>query len=340
MPPTYLAEHVLEPLQPLDLALTLSVVQRGASDPTLRIEEAAGATRVHVAARVGEVSGGGVAAILEQRGGPGTAGPAGPRFRAPIRVRAWGPEPAEVEAFLRAAPALVGLEDDWAPFTGSEAYRLIPEAARAGFRRRPGLRLPATGQVVKQTITAIFEQRVTSGEAIGAWQRLVRRHGEVPPPPPAGLPGLPEGMRVFPRPADWLAVPSWEWHRHGVDVHRARAVRRLAELAPSLSRFGEGASPGELARALAGVPGVGPWTIAEAMQRSHGLPDAVSVGDYHLAHRICVALEGRRGDDDRMLELLAPWRGNRQRVVRILLLTGAREQKHGPRLAPGAHRLV
>lgn len=340
MPSSYLAERVLEPQEPLDLALTLSVVQRGASDPTLRIESVGAATRVHVAARVGEVSGGGVAAVLEQRGASGISGPAGSRFRAPIRVRAWGPEAADVEAFLRAVPALVGLHDDWAPFTGSAAYQLIPAGARAGFRRRPGLRLPSTGQIIKQTISAIFEQRVTVGEAIGAWQRLSRRHGDPVPEPPPGMPGLPEDMRVFPRPEAWLSIPSWEWHRHGVDIHRTTSVRRLTELAPSLSRYGEGASPAELARALAGVPGVGPWTIAEAMQRSHGLPDAVSVGDYHLAHRICVALEGRRGDDDRMLELLAPWRGNRQRVVRILLLAGTRDQRKGPRLAPRAHRLI
>ena len=70
------------------------------------------------------------------------------------------------------------------------------------------------------------------------------------------------------------------------------------------------------------IPGVGVWTAAETLQRSHGRPGPVSVGDYHLAHYVGEALIGRRVDDDGMLELLEPWTGQRQRVVRLILASG------------------
>jgi hypothetical protein len=52
------------------------------------------------------------------------------------------------------------------------------------------------------------------------------------------------------------------------------------------------------------------------------------------------ALAGRRVDDDGMLELLEPWRGHRQRVVRLLRLGGERPPKRGPRMAPTNYRAI
>ena len=58
--------------------------------------------------------------------------------------------------------------------------------------------------------------------------------------------------------------------------------------------------------ALRTVPGIGVWTAAETVQRAHGDPDTVSVGDYHLAALVGWALIGEPVDDDGMLELLSP----------------------------------
>jgi hypothetical protein len=63
------------------------------------------------------------------------------------------------------------------------------------------------------------------------------------------------------------------------------------------------------------------------------------VGDYHLKNIVGWALAGRRHtDDEGMLQLLEPWRGQRQRVVRLLLAGGARRPRRGPRTAPTDHR--
>ena len=51
------------------------------------------------------------------------------------------------------------------------------------------------------------------------------------------------------------------------------------------------------------------------------------------------ALTGRLGvDDDGMLELLEPWRGHRQRIIRLIGTSGARKPRHGPRMTIQDHR--
>ena len=65
-----------------------------------------------------------------------------------------------------------------------------------------------------------------------------------------------------------------------------------------------------------------------------GDADAVSVGDYHLPSLVSWALAGeRRGTDERMLELLAPFAGHRGRVIRLLAGAGS-SRPDALRMAP------
>jgi 3-methyladenine DNA glycosylase/8-oxoguanine DNA glycosylase len=89
---------------------------------------------------------------------------------------------------------------------------------------------------------------------------------------------------------------------------------------------------------LTSLRGVGAWTAAETRIRAFGDPDAVSVGDYHLAHQVGYALTGSRADDEGMLELLEPWAGQRQRVIRLIGVSGVHEPRRGPRMHPEDHR--
>jgi 3-methyladenine DNA glycosylase/8-oxoguanine DNA glycosylase len=85
-------------------------------------------------------------------------------------------------------------------------------------------------------------------------------------------------------------------------------------------------------RRLLAFPGVGQWTAAEVASVALGDPDAVSVGDFHLKHQVAWALAGEpRGTDERMLELLEPWRGQRGRVVRLLGRSGLAAPRFGPK---------
>jgi 3-methyladenine DNA glycosylase/8-oxoguanine DNA glycosylase len=95
-----------------------------------------------------------------------------------------------------------------------------------------------------------------------------------------------------------------------------------------------GSLPGEQAdRLLRSLPGIGPWTAAEIRQRAFGDADAVSVGDYHIPAQVGWVLTGEPADDDRMLELLAPYAGQRYRVTRMIELSGQGPPRRGARMS-------
>jgi 3-methyladenine DNA glycosylase/8-oxoguanine DNA glycosylase len=241
-----------------------------------------------------------------------------------LSARAGGVYPAArgpgAEHAIAGVPALLGAEDDDTGFDPTRHPRVAELHHRA-----PGLRLTRAGRILPFLIPTVLAQKVTGIEAKRAWRELVRRHGE-PAPGPAPL-----GMRVAPTAAVWRRVPSWEWHRAGVGPQRSDTVMRIARVGESLERAADD-TIGDAERKLRSIPGIGVWTAAETLQRSHGDPDAVSVGDFHVSKRVGWALIGQRVDDDGMLELLEPWRGHRQRVVRLIEAAGIGYERHGPRM--------
>jgi 3-methyladenine DNA glycosylase/8-oxoguanine DNA glycosylase len=235
-----------------------------------------------------------------------------------VQAQAWGPG---ADWLLDRLPLLLGARDDWSTLDLAGQPRL-----RDVLRRRPGMRLPATGLVLDTLVPTVLEQRVTGNDARRAWRLLLHRFGQ-----PA--PGPMTGMRVPPSPRVLLDIPTWDWHRLGVDSARQRAVRAAATVASRLEECVDLAPSAALAR-LRVVPGIGIWTAAETAQRAFGDPDAVSVGDYHVKDIVVHFLTGRpRGSDAEMLELLEPWAGQRQRVVRLIELAGVGKPRFGPRLA-------
>jgi 3-methyladenine DNA glycosylase/8-oxoguanine DNA glycosylase len=242
-------------------------------------------------------------------------------------AEAWGPG---ADWLLEHLPALLGEGDDPAAFT--PRHRLLA----ASQRRRPGLRLTRTGLVLESLIPSILEQKVTTDEAYRAWRLLVRKYGEPAPGPSPyalGRGGTPtDRMSVMPDPRTWALIPSWEWHRAGVDNKRASTILRAVRVA---RRMEEAAAmdPRQARERLELIPGIGPWTSAETVQRSNGAPDAVTVGDLHLPGIVGYALAGRReADDAEMLALLEPYAGQRHRAARLILLSGRIPPRRKPRM--------
>jgi 3-methyladenine DNA glycosylase/8-oxoguanine DNA glycosylase len=295
-------ESTYAPRERVDLRQTLAPIGRGSHDPTFLWE--------------------GANAWLTLRT---PDGPATLHLRAgdDIRVTAWG---AGAERALAAVPALLGAGDDWSGLDLG-AHELLRETRR----RMPGLRLARTGRPFAALVPSILEQKVTSLEALRSWRRLVTKFGEEAPGP------APLGMRVIPEGDAWKRIPSWEWHLAGVGPARSATVVRAASVASSLERCGAESAEVAVAR-LRSVAGIGVWTAAETVQRSHGSADHVSVGDYHLAAFVGWALVGSPVDDDGMLQLLEPWAGHRQRVVRLLLASGFRAPRFGPKATIQDHR--
>ncbi|MGV8877108.1 MAG: DNA-3-methyladenine glycosylase family protein [Rhodoglobus sp.] len=293
------------PGRPVDVRATLQPLRRGSGDPTMRVDES-GTWRTMLTPH-----GAATLHVVQQQ--------------SHVDCTAWG---AGAEWAIAAVPELLGQGDDWQGLDVSA----LPFAAEAQ-RRNPGLRLTRTTLVFEALVMAILEQKVTGIEAKRAWRLLVTAHG-TPAPGPA-----PAGMRVVPAPQGWAQIPSWQWHRAGVGPQRSATVMRATRVAASLERTADwGRGGARVHRALQSIVGVGVWTAAETAQRAHGDPDSPSVGDYHLAAAVGWALIGEPVDDERMLELLEPWRGHRQRVVRLIMASGFRKPMFGPRMTIQDHR--
>ncbi len=299
--------RVWRPGRPVDVAATLGVLRHGSSDPAYRVVGAATwwATRTS--------------------GEPTTLSLRVDAVGAEVVAEAWG-DTAEV--LLDELPSLLGADDDPSGFVAH--HPVVQRACRS----HPGWRPPTTGRVFEALAPAVLEQKVTGREASRSWRALLTTYGDPAPGP------TPTPMRVPPTPSSWAAIPEWEWYRAGVTPHRARALRRAANVGTAIEATRSG-PPAQAEVVLRSVPGVGVWTSAEVRQRAFGDPDTVSVGDFHLARQVCFALTGdpgARGDDARMLELLEPYRGHRYRVQRLLELAGVNAPRRGPRYAPPAHR--
>ncbi|MGW6533568.1 DNA-3-methyladenine glycosylase family protein [Streptomyces venezuelae] len=289
-----------QPPYPLDLGLTLGPLRRGPGDPTFRT-----------------TPDGSVWRASRTPLGPGTLRVAA--RGGSVEAEAWGPGAAWL---LDGLPALLGATDD--PELFAPRHRLVAMTAH----RRPGLRLLRTGLVLESLIPSILEQKITTEEAYRAWRLLVRKYGEpAPGPTPAQA-----RMHVMPDPRTWALIPSWEWHKAGVDNKRSSTILRAVARAGRLEEAASMEPPRAQSR-LELIPGIGPWTSAETVQRSNGAPDSVTVGDVHLPGIIGHALaDNRDANDEDMLALLAPYEGQRHRAARLILLSGRTPPRRDPKM--------
>jgi 3-methyladenine DNA glycosylase/8-oxoguanine DNA glycosylase len=283
---------------PLDLGATLGPLVHGRADRSIRLSHA----EAWIALRT-------------------SSGPATLRvgLLAPTRARltAWGPGADEA---LDRAPALVGELD--------EPERLVAHhpLIRRLQRTHVGLRLPRLGSVLHTLVPAILEQKVTGTEAFRAYAALQRAVCE-PAPGPRDA-----GLLLPPEPGRLAGLPYHAFHPFGIERRRADTIRRAAAVAGWLEAARDA---DDAARRLRSLAGIGPWTTAEVLRSTFGDPDAVSVGDFHIPNSVAWALGGEpRGTDERMLELLEPYRGQRGRVQRLLEVGRITAPRYGPRMAP------
>ena len=281
----------------LQLHLTLAPLRHGHGDPTIRFDG-------NVVWRATRTAQGPATIRIEP-------------LRDGYRVLAWG---AGADHALAALPALLGERDE------PESFRPVHPLLRELHRRNPGLRFGRTDAVLESLIPAVIEQKVTGIEARAAYRALVYRFGERAPGP--------RGLWLAPTAEVLARIPYYDLHPLGLEQRRATVLRRAAEKATWLESAGSLEPTAALAR-LRSILGIGPWTAAETARSAFGDPDAVSVGDYHLPNLASWVLAGEpRGTDERMLELLEPYRGQRARAMRLLELSGLGPPKYGPRMTP------
>ncbi|HET6792677.1 MAG TPA: DNA-3-methyladenine glycosylase 2 family protein [Actinomycetota bacterium] len=281
--------------EPYDLAGTLFPLRRGTGDPTMRI---VGRTTW----RAARTPDGPVTLLLEQMNGS-------------VRATAWG---AGASWALEHAPGLIGAEDD------ASAFEAHDDVMARVWKEHRAVRLTRALDVVRTLVAAILEQKVVGMEARRAWRRMTIALSE--PAPGEG------GLMLPADPATVAEVPYYRFHPWGVERRRAEVIRAVCARAASLEALAD-VPFDEARRRLEAMPGIGPWTASEVMRLSFGDPDAVSVGDYHLPDIVGWALAGEeRGTDERMLELLEPYRGQRGRVQVLLERSQIIPPAYGPRM--------
>jgi 3-methyladenine DNA glycosylase/8-oxoguanine DNA glycosylase len=280
-----------EPRRPLDLSRTLTPIGYG---PSMRHQDGA----IWRATRTPE----GAATIrLEHRDGH-------------VDATAWG---AGAQWAVDHAALLCGEEDDDTGF--APAHPLIARL----HREIRGIRMVRTMSVFEALVPCVILQLVTTEQARESYQHLVNALGE-PAPGPISL-------KLPPAPQTLAQTPYWAFHRFNIERRRADIIIRAARSAKRLEEAATMEMPAAYAR-LRAFPGVGPWTAAKVASVALGDADAVPLGDYHLPHVVGYALEGTpRSTDERMLELLEPYRGHRQRVIRLLTTAGIGAPRFGPK---------
>jgi hypothetical protein len=233
-----------------------------------------------------------------------------------VDAQAWGPG---ADWMLDQVPRMIGDDDP-----GFECPDDAHPAVAAAHRNHRGLRIGASGTLYHELLPVILAQRVTGGEAVRQWQRLAVRLGKPAPGPDPTL-------RLPPDPQSLLGKPAWWFHPFGVEAKRADALRTVARYATRIDQWCA-LSPVDASAKLVLLRGIGAWTIGSALGPAMGDPDAVPVGDFHIPNMVAWALAGEpRGTDARMLELLAPYSGQRGRVITLLGRNGNAAPAFGPR---------
>jgi 3-methyladenine DNA glycosylase/8-oxoguanine DNA glycosylase len=280
--------------RPLDLGLTLGVLRDGAGDPCLRLHRG----RALRATRTPE---GPATLQLGLRDGE-------------LEAQAWGPGS---EWALEHVGDLVGMHDD------EDVPHPAHVVVRDLLRRFEGMRIGRTLCVFEALVPVIIGQKVAGREAVESYRALVRRYGEAAPGPP--------DLRLPPDPATLATLGYYDFHPLGIERRRAEALRSAAVEAPRLESL-EAGEPKAARRRLEALRGVGRWTSAHVARIALGDPDAVILDDWNLPHIVAYALaREERATDERMLELLAPYAGQRGRVQRLIVTGFGAAPRRGPR---------
>lgn len=181
-------------------------------------------------------------------------------------------------------------------------------------RRLRGIRLLRMPWSFDCAASVVLQQRVRFRDAMIGFRRIAERWGL-----------RTEHGVAFPTARTIAKLAPYEFERLGVDAKRARALVRLAR-EDVFSNFLSGTDHDRLRKRLRAIPGIGPWTTEMILGFGYGDADAVPVGDLHLPSLVCDTLAGEPGGgDDRMLELLEPYRGQRFRIIRLIWAMRFRE---------------
>jgi len=176
------------------------------------------------------------------------------------------------------------------------------QALAALIDKAPGRRVPRTVDAAEFSVRAVIGQQVSTAAASTHGARLARRYGEPVDDPAGGL------TRLFP---DMSTLAAAEPAAFALPASRRKTVQALARaIASGQVDLGAGADWERARSTLAGVPGVGPWTIEMIALRGLGDPDAFAPADLGVRRAAAaLRLPGSPVALTRRAEQWRPWRG-------------------------------
>jgi 3-methyladenine DNA glycosylase/8-oxoguanine DNA glycosylase len=196
---------------------------------------------------------------------------------------------------------------------GADTFRPDHPLLQRLSRRHRGLRLLRFPWAFDIAAAMVLQQRVRWQVGYADFRRVAVRWGTHTP---AGV--------AFPTSSQIAALSPAHIESLGIDPKRARALYLLAQADARHGFLQPDSEPTRATERMLAIRGIGPWTVGLTAGLAFGDPDAVPVGDLHIPSLVTSALAGEAdGTDERMLELLAAYPGQRFRVIR-LLLWGAR----------------
>ncbi|MFE5872092.1 AlkA N-terminal domain-containing protein [Streptomyces roseifaciens] len=227
----------------------------------------------------------GVAEVHEPRPGDG-------RHGAWLDCRLHLTDPRDLATAVQRVRRLFDLDAD--PYAVAERLGADP-LLRPLVEARPGLRSPGAADGEELAVRAVLGQQVTVAAAARLGERLVAAYGKPLPAPDGGL------THLFPEPAGLADAALDEL---GMPDARKRALRATATaLADGTVRLDPGADREEAARALLGLPGIGPWTAGYIRMRALGDPDVLLGDDAGVRHGLAAL-----GADPGAADAWRPWR--------------------------------
>ena len=181
---------MIEPHVPVQLAQTLGSLRRGAQDLSYRaLSRADGAERIWLTTRTPFHEFPAVLyieRIAEAIELPAALPSLHRLLMRPVRIRIWASYAVaeqqvqarfDLQALAQEMTYWLGLHDPAEQFGALSSFKALPPRIQQAWRQNPGLRLSASGQLDRQMLNAIVEQRITQTEAFRTLGWVLRKYG-------------------------------------------------------------------------------------------------------------------------------------------------------------------
>lgn len=217
---------------------------------------------------------------------------------------------------------LFGLHDQPEDFQPAGPAKRLVEKFR-------GTHLPVTPVLFPKLVQIILQQLVSWEDASASWRQMLKRYGQ---------PSAFSDLIACPAPEKLLTLGYYDLVSCGALPKQARLILKMALQADRIERLAE-TDRDKLKRWLLSIPGVGLWTADYVLGFGLGEPDVVIRGDYAIPDYVSwFLIRQPKSTDEQMAKLLQPFIEHRFRLVHLIMQSGVKPPRRGPKAASNRWR--